>query len=111
LGALPLFFEERPGGRGPVDRLDLAVPRPEPLEILGERFARGDIILDESETAKRALGYPSSPTPPSSDPRHTSDKLAHAAIAGRRARARRERFWGQSKGSTDRTGANPDPTR
>jgi putative membrane protein len=38
--------------------------RPEPLEILRERFARGEITLDEFETAKRALGYPSSPPPP-----------------------------------------------
>jgi uncharacterized membrane protein len=38
--------------------------RPEPLDILRERFARGDITLDDFETAKRALGYPSSPTPP-----------------------------------------------
>jgi hypothetical protein len=36
----------------------------EPLDILRERFARGDITLDEFETAKRALGYPSSLTPP-----------------------------------------------
>jgi uncharacterized membrane protein len=38
--------------------------RPEPLDILRERFARGDITLDDFETAKRALGYPSIPTPP-----------------------------------------------
>jgi hypothetical protein len=38
--------------------------RPEPLDILRERFARGDITLDEFETAKRALGYPSSPPLP-----------------------------------------------
>jgi uncharacterized membrane protein len=38
--------------------------RSEPLDILRERFARGDITLDEFETAKRALGYPSSPAPP-----------------------------------------------
>ena len=38
--------------------------RPDPLDILRERFARGDITLDEFETAKRALGYPTSPTPP-----------------------------------------------
>jgi uncharacterized membrane protein len=38
--------------------------RPEPVDILRERFARGDITLDDFETAKRALGYPSSPTPP-----------------------------------------------
>jgi len=38
--------------------------RPEPLEILRERFARGEITLDEFESAKRALGYPSSPQPP-----------------------------------------------
>jgi len=38
--------------------------RPEPLDILRERFARGDITLDEFETAKRALGYPTSPPPP-----------------------------------------------
>lgn len=38
--------------------------RPEPLDILRERFARGDITLEEFETAKRALGYPSSSAPP-----------------------------------------------
>ena len=43
-------------------------PRPEPLEILRERFARGEISLDEFETAKRALGYPSSPQPPPPGP-------------------------------------------
>jgi uncharacterized membrane protein len=43
-------------------------PRPEPLEILRERFARGEITLDEFETAKRALGYPSSPEPPPPGP-------------------------------------------
>ena len=37
--------------------------RTEPLEILRERFARGEITLDDFETAKRALGYPSSPQP------------------------------------------------
>ena len=38
--------------------------RPEPLDILRERFARGEITLDEFEAAKRALGYPSSLPPP-----------------------------------------------
>jgi uncharacterized membrane protein len=42
--------------------------RPEPLEILRERFARGEITLDEFETAKRALGYPSSLQPPPPGP-------------------------------------------
>jgi len=42
--------------------------RPEPLEILRERFARGEITLDQFETAKRALGYPSSPEPPPPPP-------------------------------------------
>jgi hypothetical protein len=32
LGALPLFFEERPGGRGPVDPVDLPVPHDDPLD-------------------------------------------------------------------------------
>lgn len=40
--------------------------RPEPLDILRERFARGDITLDDFETAKRALGYPSNLPPPAS---------------------------------------------
>jgi len=44
--------------------------RPEPLDILRERFARGDITLDEFETAKRALGYPSSPPLPPHPARH-----------------------------------------
>ena len=39
--------------------------RAEPLDILRERFARGDISLDDFEAAKRALDYPSGPpTPP-----------------------------------------------
>jgi hypothetical protein len=38
--------------------------RPDPLDILRERFARGEITVDEFETAKRALGYPGSPPPP-----------------------------------------------
>jgi uncharacterized membrane protein len=38
--------------------------RPDPFEILRERFARGEITLDDFETAKRALGYPSSAQPP-----------------------------------------------
>jgi uncharacterized membrane protein len=42
----------------------LTANRPEPLEILHERFARGEITLDEFDTAKGALGYPSSPQPP-----------------------------------------------
>ena len=46
----------------------MSQPRPEPLDILRERFARGEITLEEFETAKRALGYPSSPTPPPPGP-------------------------------------------
>lgn len=42
--------------------------RPEPLEILRDRFARGEITLDDFETAKRALGYPSSAQPPPPGP-------------------------------------------
>jgi len=42
--------------------------RPEALDILRERFARGEITLDEFETAKRALGYSNSSAPPPSDP-------------------------------------------
>lgn len=32
-------------------------PRPDPLDILRERFARGEITQEEFETAKRVLGY------------------------------------------------------
>jgi len=42
----------------------LAPPRPEPLDILRERFAKGEINLDDFEAAKRALGYPSGPAAP-----------------------------------------------
>ena len=38
--------------------------RPDPLELLRERFARGEITLEDFETAKRALGYPSNAQPP-----------------------------------------------
>ena len=40
-----------------------APARLDPLDILRDRFARGEITLDEFDTAERALGYPSSPTP------------------------------------------------
>jgi hypothetical protein len=42
--------------------------RPEPLDILRERFARGDLTVDEFLTAKLALGYPDGPTPPPASP-------------------------------------------
>jgi len=32
LGALPLFFEERAGGRGPIDRLHLPISHDDPLD-------------------------------------------------------------------------------
>ena len=32
MGVLPLFFEERPGGRSPSDRSDLAIPHDDPLD-------------------------------------------------------------------------------
>jgi len=38
--------------------------RSEPLEILRDRFARGEITLSDFETAKRALGYPGGPDAP-----------------------------------------------
>jgi hypothetical protein len=53
-----------PGPPGPPAPVPPAVARPEPLDILRERFARGEITVDEFETAKRALGYSSSPPPP-----------------------------------------------
>jgi len=46
-----------------------AVPtRPEPLEILRDRFARGEITLDQFQNAKQALGYSSSPASPPPGP-------------------------------------------
>jgi len=47
-----------PGPGAPVIPPDA---RPEPLDILRERFARGDMTVDEFLTAKRALGYPDGP--------------------------------------------------
>lgn len=47
------------------------VPPParlEPLDILRERLARGDLTVDEFLAAKRALGYPDGPTPPPAGP-------------------------------------------
>jgi len=40
--------------------------RSEPLDILRERFARGDMTVDEFLAAKRALGYPDGPPQPPS---------------------------------------------
>jgi len=49
----------------PSPRVPVVSPpaRPEPLDILRERFARGDMTVDEFQTAKRALGYPDGPPP------------------------------------------------
>lgn len=56
----------RPGDRGqqrppfvPPMGPPVAPPpaRPDPLDILRERFARGEITQEEFETAKRVLGY------------------------------------------------------
>ena len=57
-------------GQPPAPVMPVAPLRPDPLEILRERFARGEITVDEFETAKRALGYPSSdqPSPDTSVP-------------------------------------------
>ena len=46
----------------------IAAVRTEPLDILRERFARGEINLDEFEAAKRALGYSSGPPTPPTGP-------------------------------------------
>jgi putative membrane protein len=71
--AVRYFTRVNPPGHGPWTGPQTPLPpvppvRPEPLDILRERFARGDITLDEFETAKRALGYSSSPTPPPPGP-------------------------------------------
>jgi hypothetical protein len=60
----------RPAPPPPGPNVAPPAARPEPLDILRERFARGDITLDEFETAKRALGFPSNipPSPPSGMP-------------------------------------------
>lgn len=41
----------------PADRRTDPGPRTDPLDILRERFARGEITEAEFEQAKRALGY------------------------------------------------------
>jgi hypothetical protein len=73
VGAVRYLTRMNPPSHGPWSGLQAAPPpvppaRPEPLDILRERFARGDITLDEFEMAKRALGYPSSPPPPPPGP-------------------------------------------
>jgi hypothetical protein len=50
----------------PYQPMSPVQPRPEPLDILRERFARGEINLEDFEAAKRALGYPG--IPPSAPP-------------------------------------------
>ncbi len=57
-----------PPPRAPVVPVIPPPARPEPLDILRERFARGDITEDEFLAAKRALGYPDGPTPPPDRP-------------------------------------------
>jgi uncharacterized membrane protein len=60
---------DRPGTTTPPGpRAAAQPPRVEPLDILRERFARGEITVEEFETAKRALGYPSSLMPPAAGP-------------------------------------------
>jgi uncharacterized membrane protein len=62
-----------PPTHGPWPNQQAAPPpvpplRAEPLDILRERFARGEITLEDFETAKRVLGYPSGPPPPPPGP-------------------------------------------
>ena len=56
-----LFRSRRSGPGQPASSSAPAVSapaaRPEPLDILRERFARGEISAEEFETAKRILGY------------------------------------------------------
>jgi uncharacterized membrane protein len=57
-----------PAAPQPGPYVALPPARVEPLDILRERYALGDITLDEFETAMRALGYPSSQPPPPAPP-------------------------------------------
>jgi len=71
--AVRYFTRVNPSTHGPWTGPQAPLPpvpptRPEPLDILRERFARGDIKLEEFESAKRALGYPSNPQPPPPGP-------------------------------------------
>ena len=60
---------DRPGTTPSPGSHHVAPPlRVEPLDILRERFARGEITVEEFETAKRALGYASGPVPPPAGP-------------------------------------------
>lgn len=57
IGIVVLVVAAIVGLGGFADRRSEGRTRPEPIDILRERFARGEITEAEFEQAKRALGY------------------------------------------------------
>jgi putative membrane protein len=57
IGIVVLVVAAIVGFGGFADRRSEGATRPDPIDILRERFARGEITEDEFEQAKRALGY------------------------------------------------------
>lgn len=56
VGIVVLIMRTMRGFNGAADRRTDSAPRPAPMDILRERFARGEITEAEFEQAKRALG-------------------------------------------------------
>ncbi|MDO8484991.1 MAG: SHOCT domain-containing protein [Candidatus Limnocylindrales bacterium] len=57
IGIVVLVVWAMNGFNRAADRRTDPSPRPDPMDILRERFARGEITEAEFEQVKRALGY------------------------------------------------------